>query len=498
VRIPEQDQLAAELVPWGRLRVWSDPPDAGVYLDSRPMGETTAQGLTLYLEGEHHLKLIHCGYKPWSQDVTLASGETQEIRVELEPIREVSIRTDPPGAKIYLDSRYLGETPAEVEVSPALGKLSLVKKGYKPWSITCITEEKIELSLQKDEPPLAIISGPTAGTALAELEFSAAGSQDPDGRIVSYRWDFGDGATASGKWVIHRYKRPGTYKVKLTVTDDDGVEGTATKAVFIESHPPVVRLSGPSQGRVGEELTFSAEGSHDPDGEIVEYRWDFGDGATATGRTASHRFEGPGTYTVTLTVVDDYGVEASKTTDVQVLTQLGLIVSRLQELVAPRPSVLELNFGFGRSGEGVRSVGLMIGDRLMLGGSITFTGEEVPDYYKVPPQPWEGEVYNSGPELELCALVATPFIAGVSLEGGVGLSFQQQVHIATVTMAASQGEAGLQPQRAVVKPNGYREWRIYLTMLGGISTQLEGMEGAILSLSYHSRRGWLIGIGFEF
>jgi PKD repeat protein len=59
-------------------------------------------------------------------------------------------------------------------------------------------------------------------------------------------------------------------------------------------------------------VTFDASGSSDPDGEIVEYRWDFdGDGATdrnTTGPRATHVFEEPGTYDVSLAVVDDTGV----------------------------------------------------------------------------------------------------------------------------------------------------------------------------------------------
>jgi serine protease len=48
-------------------------------------------------------------------------------------------------------------------------------------------------------------------------------------------------------------------------------------------------------------------GSADPDGTIVEYRWDFGDNAIGAGQTAQHTYTQTGTYTVTLTVTDDGG-----------------------------------------------------------------------------------------------------------------------------------------------------------------------------------------------
>jgi PKD repeat protein len=51
--------------------------------------------------------------------------------------------------------------------------------------------------------------------------------------------------------------------------------------------------------------TFDASGSTDKDGTVTGYAWDFGDGATATGRTVTHAFPSAGTRSVTLTVTDD-------------------------------------------------------------------------------------------------------------------------------------------------------------------------------------------------
>ncbi|MFG2000978.1 beta-propeller fold lactonase family protein [Spirillospora sp. NPDC048911] len=83
--------------------------------------------------------------------------------------------------------------------------------------------------------------GPTASfTALAErnlrVAFDASGSSDPDGRVVRYDWDFGDGTGASdgGPKPVHVYQRPGTFRVTLTVTDD---EGCTTRVVFTGQSP---------------------------------------------------------------------------------------------------------------------------------------------------------------------------------------------------------------------------------------------------------------------
>jgi hypothetical protein len=191
---------------------------------------------------------------------------------------------------------------------------------------------------------------------------------------------------------------------------------------------------------------------------------------------------------VKLTVTDDDGATGSATREVVIGSQP--IASRPQELIEPVLFNLGLDVGRGERGW---SLGFLIGGNLRLGGSITFTRDEVPDYYEVSPQLWEGEVYNRGPECELCALFGTPFIAGVSIECGVGISFQKRVHIATMT--ATQGETEFLPQRAVIVPNGYTDRETNFSAFGGISIRLE--EG-MLSLRYHTRRGLIVGIGFEF
>ncbi|MDH3458376.1 MAG: PKD domain-containing protein, partial [Gemmatimonadota bacterium] len=66
--------------------------------------------------------------------------------------------------------------------------------------------------------------------------FDGSGSTDPDGTIVSYEWDFGDGATGTGVSPSHTYAAAGTYDVTLTVTDNDGATDTQATTATIAEH----------------------------------------------------------------------------------------------------------------------------------------------------------------------------------------------------------------------------------------------------------------------
>ena len=76
-----------------------------------------------------------------------------------------------------------------------------------------------------------------------QVVFNATPSYDPDGFIVSYTWDFGDGniSTTSDPVITHTYSAPGLYKVVLTVTDNEGM--TSSKAENI-----LIRLRGDLDG----------------------------------------------------------------------------------------------------------------------------------------------------------------------------------------------------------------------------------------------------------
>ena len=169
-----------------------------------------------------------------------------------------------------------------------------------------------------NQPPTA--SFMTGGSAL-RVTTDASASRDPDGTITEYLWAFGDGGTASGRTASHDYVTPGTYTVRLSVTDDSGATASTTRTVTasaLPNQPPTAAISAPTIN--GRTVTVSGSGSSDADGTIASYGWDFGDGTTAVGPTAAHTYATDGTRTIGLTVTDDDGATDTTTRTMTVAT----------------------------------------------------------------------------------------------------------------------------------------------------------------------------------
>lgn len=163
---------------------------------------------------------------------------------------------------------------------------------------------------QPNKPPVARVNvSPTSGETPLRVSYSAEGSYDQDGSISSYYWTFGDGSSSSQFSGSHTYNSPGTYQVRLKVTDDDGATGSASLVVYVHERakePPVANANAdPTSGNTPLSVNFSSSGSYDPDGSITSYYWTFGDGGTSSSSNPSHTYNNPGTYTATLTVTDN-------------------------------------------------------------------------------------------------------------------------------------------------------------------------------------------------
>jgi PGF-pre-PGF domain-containing protein len=156
-----------------------------------------------------------------------------------------------------------------------------------------------------------------AGVAPLAIQFTDLSIGD----IVLWRWDFGDGSSSNVRNPTHTYFLPGTYAVRLTVSnaigvnlvysDDFGAQLlgdvrniSAKKSLVFASETPVAYFYADfSEGQAPLTVQFF-DGST---GYLNSWFWDFGDGSTSRTRNPRHTFYSPGTYNVRLTVKDAFG-----------------------------------------------------------------------------------------------------------------------------------------------------------------------------------------------
>ena len=88
-------------------------------------------------------------------------------------------------------------------------------------------------------PEASFEANPTEGEAPLEVEFDASDSHSPDGEIVNYRWDFGDGHGEYGENAVvveHTYEEPGEYTAELTVMNEQRGRDSAAETIEVWAH----------------------------------------------------------------------------------------------------------------------------------------------------------------------------------------------------------------------------------------------------------------------
>jgi PKD repeat protein len=167
-----------------------------------------------------------------------------------------------------------------------------------------------------------------------------------------YAWDFGDGHSSPVAEVSHVYAQPGTYTVTLLVTDTYGQTAQAATTITVDIGPPpppppvppftiqvgpnpategqpvACSLTGlpvdapvptppevmvvvPPALTIGQPGTFAAAitfGGDSGRSAQFQYDWQFGDGTNANTLRAMHAYSAAGTYTASLTVMDEAGL----------------------------------------------------------------------------------------------------------------------------------------------------------------------------------------------
>lgn len=124
-------------------------------------------------------------------------------------------------------------------------------------------------------PPIADVqASPRSGRAPQAVGFETGASRDPDGRIVSWTWDFGDGETSSAPAPTHVYRSPGRYFPRLTITDDAGLtDSFVAEVVIAEPTAPAVS-TGPATRVTATTATLS--GLVNPGNQETTYHFEYG------------------------------------------------------------------------------------------------------------------------------------------------------------------------------------------------------------------------------
>lgn len=117
------------------------------------------------------------------------------------------------------------------------------------------------------------------------------------GTLAALQFQVGD----TGRSTLH------LYETELLDIDGAEIPHGMEDGEFYTEYPKASFVFSPSSPLVNETITFDPSASYDPDGTLVSYAWDFGDGTTSTRITATHSYATEGSYTVTLQVTDNDG-----------------------------------------------------------------------------------------------------------------------------------------------------------------------------------------------
>lgn len=185
-----------------------------------------------------------------------------------------------------------------------------------------------------NRPPVAIISAsPATGLPPLDVNFSSAGSLDPEGLPLTYEWNFDDGFSSTEANPSHSYLATGLYNVRLTVSD--GVNSALSANLIITvGNPPAITISSPANGstfRAGDVITYAATANDVEDGplSLSQFSWSVvfrhashihpagGPFTNTAGGTlqipeSGHDFSGTTSYEISLSVTDSDGLRSTE------------------------------------------------------------------------------------------------------------------------------------------------------------------------------------------
>ncbi len=203
-----------------------------------------------------------------------------------------------------------------------------------------------------------IVSHDDSSTLYIEhLQFSDASTGSPN----EWFWDFGDGSTSQLQNPTHSYQAPGTYTVTLYASNQE-FNGYTTTSITVANPTPVVDYDYTTLATTEVMFTPIITTNIPLQEHIISYYWDFGDEAYSSLRSPIHVYAATGTYTISLTVTNNYGITATHSQDITFITPYNVKFSPCYEiggighivyfhdLTVPQTGILTRSWSFGDDG----------------------------------------------------------------------------------------------------------------------------------------------------
>ncbi len=168
-----------------------------------------------------------------------------------------------------------------------------------------------------DAPVADFTSGTDTVDILSPVRFTDTSANVPQ----SWLWEFGDGTTSTEENPVHTYTAPGTYTVKLTVTNYKGTD-SETKTGYITKIIPPVPVADFTANATSGISPCPVQFTDQSTGIVFSHTWDFGDGTNSTEQNPLHWYA-PGTYPINLTVTNSGGSNSTLKTSYVTVTSNG-------------------------------------------------------------------------------------------------------------------------------------------------------------------------------
>jgi subtilase family serine protease len=178
------------------------------------------------------------------------------------------------------------------------------------------------ISFFQHSNPSVRITDPSTVTLQKAASFTVTAKEPISGiTVTDLDWNWGDGTTSdtTSPGITHTFTSPGTYTVSVQVTDTSYQLVRKTTSITV-GEPASVKVSGPSTLKVSKNGSYSAAATTVPNtgAKIATVTWDWGDGKSSTGTSATHKYTKKGTYTISIVVLDSSGVTTKVTKSVKV------------------------------------------------------------------------------------------------------------------------------------------------------------------------------------